>query len=75
MKTIFTAEQFEEEVAKLQARCDRAVTIINDHLMKKTKELYEKMDADQQSRARMRFQAKQREMKNKIIMPGRPTIN
>jgi len=68
-KTHMTAEQFEQEVERLQIRCDKAAFRISKFLMEKTKALHDQLDDDQKERVMRRFQAKVRESQRKIIMP------
>lgn len=81
MKSYMTAEQFEEETAKLQARMDRIINKVNEILMKKTNDLYKQLNKDQQDRLHRRFLAKQQEEAKKlikhsgIIVPGSTRTN
>ena len=75
MKTYLTAEKFEEEVAKLQAKSDKTINRVNDYLTRKTKELYDQMNEDQQKRAHMRFKARLAAQQRRIIHPGSMRVN
>ena len=70
MKTHMTAEQFEQEVERLQKRCDKAASRISKFLTDRVKALHDQLDDDQKERVVRRFQAKVREHQKRIIMPG-----
>ena len=75
MKTYMTAEQFEEEVAKLQLRCDNVVNRVNTFLTRRVKELHDQMNDDQKERVVRRLKAKIMEQQKRIISPGSHRFN
>ena len=76
MKTYLTAEQLEEQAAKLQKRLDRFVMKANSILTKNMNELYSQLNDDQRARVLRRQRARDIEAKRpRIIHPGSARMN
>jgi hypothetical protein len=75
MKTYLTAEQFEEEISKLQKRCDRTALRISTYMLRKGEELRAQLSPDQWERVQRRFKAQMLAQQPKIIHPGNNRFN
>ena len=75
MKSYKTAEQFEEEAAKLQQRCDRFASRIGTFILNKLRKLHDELSDDQKERVRIRQISRAAQEKSKIIHPGSKRFN
>jgi hypothetical protein len=73
MKNHLTAEQFEEQVAKLAERRNIMIRKIESFIAKKGKELYDQLSPDELNRAEMREKARRNQHRPNIIIPTRNT--
>ena len=76
MKTYKTAEDFEDQVAKIQTRFDRIIARADTIGSKMVQDAYSELDKDQQDRVARRALAKRRELERPLIVsPGSARFN